>query len=98
MFQRHVLFHTGYDVDGVVVLPDGPLLEVNDRPIPNVEDFLAVECTLAQGLDIHPFEHAHVVGFFLGAITSEGEMGKMMGSEVQGVKMADGVFLLFVIA
>ena len=49
-----------------------------DRPIPNVEDFLAVECTLAQGLGIHSFEHAHVVGFFLGAITSGGEMGMMM--------------------
>lgn len=97
MFQRHVLFHAGDDVDGVGVFPDRPLPEVNDRPIPDVEDFLAFVCTLAQGLDIHPFEHAHVVGLFLGAITPKGEMGKMVGSQIEGEEMADGVFRLLAI-
>lgn len=97
MVQRHVLFHPGNDIDGVVVFPDRPLSEVDDRPIPDVEDFLAFVCTLVQGPDIHSFEDAHVVGLFLGAITSEGEMGKMMGSQIEGIEMADGVFRLLAI-
>jgi len=52
MFERHVLFDSGDDVDGVVVFPGGPLSEVDDCPIPDVEDFLAFVCTLAQSLDI----------------------------------------------
>jgi hypothetical protein len=92
MFQRHVLFHAGDDVDGVGVFPDRPLPEVDDRPIPDGEDFLAFMCTLAQGFDIQPFEHAHVVGLFLGAITPKGEMRKMMK------KVFDESFEVFVSA
>ena len=95
MLQSHILFDPRDEVDAVVVFPAMPLREIDPSPIPDVEHLLPFLGPLSEFLDIHLFEHPHVMRLLFGPVTTEGKMTQKLIAQVQGIEMSDGIFGVF---
>ena len=70
-----------------------PLVEVDARPIPDVEDFTPLLGSLPQCLDGLAFESTDVVFLFSRGLVVDGEMAQGAATQVACVEMADGRFV-----